>query len=567
MLSAMEGEQAKGQEQHMSQATEKTISGKRGIDLLHDSEINKSTAFTEAEREALGLTGLLPSGIETAETQVRRVMQHLGTKTTDLGRYIYLIGLLDTNEALFYKVLMSDPARFLPILYDPTVAEACLKFGHIFRRPRGMYLSLKHSGRVKEVLRNWPQKDVRVICATSGGRILGLGDLGADGMGIPIGKLQLYTACAAVPPQYLLPIHVDAGTNNQALINDPLYLGLRQPRVSAAGLDEFVDEFVAAVQEVFPGCCIHFEDWAGVDAMRLLARYRDKVSCYNDDIQGTAGVVLAGLFSALQVTGGTLRDQRILFLGAGSAGIGIADLIASAMMREGLSADQARSRISLFDINGLLEPSRKDLYDFQKPYAHPHTPSRDFLGVIDSLKPKAIIGVSTKGKTFTQPIVEAMARLNERPIIFALSNPTDHAECTAEEAYRWSEGRALYAAGVPFPPVRFDEKILIPGQGNNLYIFPAVGLAIYATRAKRVTDEMFIAAARAVADQVTQAELDAGLLYPPQTEILKTEVATAVKVCEVIFERGLASVGVEKPGDMKAFVEAQLYKPEYPNLM
>ena len=551
----------------MSQTTEKTLGGKRGIDVLHDSQINKSTAFTDGEREALGLTGLLPSGVDTGEIQVRRVMEQLGTKATDLGRYIYLIGLLDTDETLFYKVLMSDPARFLPIVYDPTVGETCLKFGHIFRRPRGMYLSLKHKGRVKEVLHNWPEKDVRVICATSGGRILGLGDLGANGMGIPIGKLQLYTACAAVPPRYLLPMHIDAGTNNQTLINDPLYLGLRQPRVLAAELDEFVDEFVAAVQEVFPGCCIHFEDWAGVDAMRLLARYRDKVSCYNDDIQGTAGVVLAGLFSALRVTGGKLSDQRILFLGAGSAGIGIADLIAAAMMLEGLSADQARSRISLFDVSGLLEPSRTDLYDFQKPYAHPHAPSRDFLGVIESLKPKAIIGVSTKGKAFSQPIVEAMARLNKRPMIFALSNPTDRAECTAEEAYRWSEGRALYAAGVPFPPVRFGKKTLIPGQGNNLYIFPAVGLAIYATRAKRVTDEMFIAAARAVADQVTQAELDAGLLYPPQTEILKTEITTAVKVGEIIFARGLAGAGVKKPSDMRAFVEAQLYKPDHQNLM
>ncbi len=538
-----------------------TLSGKSGFDILHDAEITKLTAFDEAEREKLGLTGLLPSGVDTEETQIRRVMQQLGDKTTDLERYIYLIGLLDTNETLFYKVLMSDPARFLPIVYDPTVGEACLKFGHIIRRPRGMYLSLKHKGRVKEVLRNWPRKDVRVICVSSGGRILGLGDLGANGMGIPIGKLQLYTACAAVPPQVLLPMHIDCGTTNEALIHDPLYLGLRQPRVPAAELDEFVEEFVAAVQEVFPGCCIHFEDWAGVDAMRLLARYRDKVCCYNDDIQGTAGVALAGLISALRVTGGKLSDQRILFLGAGSAGVGIADLIASAMTLEGLTLEQARSRISLFDINGMLESSRTDLFDFQKPYAHSHAPSHDFHGAIESLKPTAIIGVSTQGKAFTQQVVETMSRLNDRPIIFALSNPTDHAECTAAEAYRWSKGRALYAAGVPFGPVRYGDKTLIPGQGNNLYIFPAVGLAIYAAKPTRVTDEMFVAAARAVAEQVTQAELEVGLLYPPQTDILKTEIATAVKVCEVIFERGLA--GVEKPAHMRAFVESQLYKPEY----
>ncbi|MDB5308893.1 MAG: NAD-dependent malic enzyme [Gemmataceae bacterium] len=534
---------------------------KHGIDLLRDPQLNKSTAFTAAEREALGLTGLLPAAVDTEETQVRRALQQLGQKPTDLERYIFLIQLLDTDETLFYKVLMSDPARFLPIVYDPTVGEACLKFGHIFRRPRGLYVSLEHRGRVEEVLRNWPEKDVRVICATSGERILGLGDLGANGMGIPIGKLQLYTACAAVPPQYLLPVHIDFGTNNHELLNDPLYLGLRRPRVSTAERDEFVEEFVQAIEEVFPGCCLHFEDWAGVDAMRLLARYRDRVCCYNDDIQGTAGVALAGILSALRVTGGSLRDQRVLFLGAGSAGIGIADLIASAMTLEGLTEQEARARISLFDVNGLLESSRTDLFDFQKPYAHPHAPARDFAAVVESLKPTAIIGVSTKGNAFDQGVIEAMARINRRPIVFALSNPTEHAECTAEEAYRWSDGRALYAAGVPFPPVRYDGKTLVPGQGNNLYVFPGVGLAIVATKARRVTDEMFVVAARAVADRVTQAELDAGLLYPPQSDILETEVAVAAKVAEVIFARNLA--GVDRPGDVRGFVEGHLYKPEY----
>ena len=543
----------------MSNST--SSNGKRGIDLLRDPKFNKSTAFTEAEREALGLTGLLPAGVDNKENQVRRVLQQLGQKTTDLERYIYLIALLDTDETLFYKVVMADPARFLPILYDPTVAEACLKFGHIFRRPRGMYISFKHRGRVKEVLRNWPVKDVRVICVSSGGRILGLGDLGANGMGIPIGKLQLYTACAAVPPEYLLPIHFDFGTNNRELLNDPLYLGLRQPRIPTAELDEFVEEFVQAVEEVFPGCCLHFEDWAGVDAMRLLARYRDQVCCYNDDIQGTAGVVLAGLISALRVTGGKLRDQRILFLGAGSAGIGIANLIASAIVLEGLPLKVARTRISLFDVNGLLEPSREDLFDFQVPYAHPHAPTRDFVAAIESLRPTAIIGVSTVGKSFTRQVVEAMSRINDRPLIFALSNPTDHAECTAEEAYQWSQGKALYAAGVPFPPVSYGGQTLLPGQANNLYIFPAVGMAIYATRAKRVTDEMFIGAAQALAEQVTPAQLEQGLLYPPQSDILETEIKTAARVARVVFERDLARVA--RPADYEAFIREHVYKPEY----
>jgi malate dehydrogenase (oxaloacetate-decarboxylating)(NADP+) len=390
---------------------------------------------------------------------------------------------------------------------------------------------------------------------------LGLGDLGANGMGIPIGKLQLYTACAAVPPEVLLPLHIDCGTSNQALINDPLYLGLHQPRVSQDLLDEFVDEFVHAVQEVFPECCIHFEDWAGVDAMRLLAKYRNRVCCFNDDIQGTAAIVLTGLLSALRVTEGKLSDQRILFFGAGSAGIGIADLVASAMTFEGLTIDQARSHITLFDINGLLESHRTDLFDFQKPYAHPYSPSRDLLSVIHMLKPTAIIGVSTKGKAFTQPIVDAISHLNKRPIIFALSNPTDHAECTAEEAYKWSDGRALYAAGVQFPPVRYKDKTLLPGQCNNYLIFPAIGLAIYATKPVYITDEMFIVAARAVADSLTKAELDAGMLFPPQTDILHTEINAAIEVCKVIFNRKLAQI--TQPQDLKAYLQSLLYKPEY----
>jgi malate dehydrogenase (oxaloacetate-decarboxylating)(NADP+) len=315
------------------------------------------------------------------------------------------------------------------------------------------------------------------------------------------------------------------------------------------------------VQEVFPRCCIHFEDWAGVDAVRLLGRYRDKVCCYNDDIQGTAGAALVGLFSALRVTGGKLKDQRIMFLGAGSAGTGIGGMIVEGMMLEGLSEQEARSRISMFDVNGLLEASRKDLFDFQKPYAHNYAPTTDFVAAIEAIKPTAIIGVSTSAKAFDQRVVETMAKINKRPIIFALSNPTDHAECTAEEAYKWSDGRALFAAGVPFAPVSYKGKIFVPGQGNNLYVFPAVALAVYATQAKRVPDELFIAAARGVAEQVTAAELDSGLLYPPQSSILATEQQAAVRVAEAIFARGLA--GVAKPKDMAAFIASHMYKPEY----
>jgi malate dehydrogenase (oxaloacetate-decarboxylating)(NADP+) len=544
--------------------TQTTFDGKHGVDVLRDPEINKSTAFTEAEKEALGLVGLLPDVTETEDLQLSRVMMQLGHKSTDLDRYIYLINLLDHDETLFYRTVMSDPARFLPIVYDPTIGEACLKFGHIYRGPRGMYLSITRRGKVKEVLKNWPQKDVRFICVTDGGRILGLGDLGANGAGIPIGKLQLYTACAGVPPQYLLPMYLDAGTNNEQYLHDPLYLGMRKTRPPTEELYSFVDEFMEAVQEVFPKCCVHFEDWTGVDAVHLLQRYRDKYCVYNDDVQGTAGITLAGMINAAKLKGTKLKDEKYLFLGAGSAGIGLANLLCSALVQQGMTLKEAQSRVYMFDVNGLLESGRKDLVDFQKPYAHDHAPTRDFVAAIESIKPTTIIGVSTIGGAFTQKVIEAMSRINGRPVILALSNPTEHAECTAEQAYTWSKGKAIYAAGVQFAPVHYGGKTFLPGQANNFYIFPAVGMAIFATQAKRVTDEMFIEAGQAVADQVPSELLNQGLLYPLQSNILEAEIQTAARVAKLAFDSGLAQVG--RPTDMVAFIRKQVYKPEYPNL-
>jgi malate dehydrogenase (oxaloacetate-decarboxylating)(NADP+) len=550
-----------------------SVGGKRGIDILHDPTTNKSTAFTEAERQALGLVGLVPDVTESEDLQLRRVLEQLGQKATDLDRYVYLVGLLDNNETLFYRVLMSDPARFLPIVYDPTIAEACLKFGHIYRRPRGMYLSITRKGRVKDVLANWPVEDVSVICVTDGGRILGLGDLGANGMGIPIGKLQLYTAAAGVPPQGLLPMYLDAGTNNEACLRDPFYVGLRRRRPSTKELYAFVDEFVEAVQEVFPNCCIHFEDWTGVDAIALLARYRDKASCYNDDIQGTAGVVLAGLINALKITGGQLNEQRVLFLGAGSAAIGLADLIVSALGRQGVAPDAARRQIRMFDTQGLVVAGRPGLAAHKLPYAHKLPPSKPFnpldlaseyppiLAAIEDFKPTALIGVSTVGKLFPREVVEAMSRHNARPIVFALSNPIDRHECLPEDAYAWSRGKAIYAGGVQFPPVHLAGKTFLPSQANNLYVFPAVGMAIYATGAKRVTDEMFIESAHAVADQVTPEQLKLGMLFPPQSNILETEIKTAARVAKVVFDSDLARVA--RPADCETFIRSHVYKPEY----
>jgi malate dehydrogenase (oxaloacetate-decarboxylating)(NADP+) len=545
--------------------TPTTLDGKRGIDVLHDPELNKSTAFTEAEKEALGLVGLIPDVTETEDVQLSRVLMQLGHKTTDLDRYIYLVNLLDHDETLFYRTVMSDPARFLPIVYDPTIGEACLKFGHIYRRPCGMYLSITRRGKVKDVLKNWPQKDVRFICVTDGGRILGLGDLGANGAGIPIGKLQLYTACAGVPPQYLLPMYLDAGTNNEQYLHDPLYLGMRKTRPPTKELFSFVDEFMDAVQEVFPKCCVHFEDWTGKDAVHLLQRYRDKYCVYNDDVQGTAGITLAGMINATKLKGTKLKDEKYLFLGAGSAGIGLANLLCSALVQQGMTLKEAQARVYMFDVNGLLESTRTDLFDFQQPYAHKHAPTRDFVAAIESIKPTTIIGVSTIGGAFNQTVVEAISRINERPVILALSNPTDHAECTAEQAYTWSKGKAIYAAGVQFSPVKYNGQTFLPGQANNFYIFPAVGMAIYATQAKRVPDELFIEAGQAVADQVPSDLLNQGLLYPLQSNILETEIQTAARVAKLVFDLGLARV--ERPSDIVAFIRQHVYTPQYTSVL
>ncbi|KQQ20455.1 NAD-dependent malic enzyme [Methylobacterium sp. Leaf123] len=523
--------------------------------------MNKGTAFTQEERESLGLEGLLPTAVETLDRQVERALGHLSAKPSDIERFIYLQELSNSNQTLFFATVMSDPARFVPIVYDPTIADACLTYGHIYRQPQGMYLNRHMKGRFEEVLRNWPVKEVRFICVSSGGRILGLGDIGANGAPIPIGKLQLYTACAGVPPEGLLPIHLDIGTTNAALRADALYTGLREEPPEPGEVDAIVDAFMKAANAVFPGVCVHFEDWKGDDAIRLLARYKDKYLVYNDDIQGTASVALAGIVTALQIKGETLADQRILFAGAGSAGIGIAGMIVEAMRGEGLGEAEARKRITLFDIGGLIEKGRKDLNASQKPYAHEGKPTEDLTEAVKQIRPTILIGVSTVGGLFTEAVVKAMAKTCERPVIFPLSNPTDKAECTPEQAYEWTQGKALVACGVQFPDVTLEGKTFHPGQANNFYIFPAIGLAVYATKPKRIDDAMFIAAAHATADQVSQADRDKGMLFPRQNDILETERTTATRVAESIFERGLATV--KRPADIRAFIESLSYTPEY----
>ncbi len=532
-----------------------------GTALLTDPVHNRGTAFTEEERSAHRLEGLLPSAVDDLSTQIKRVLGHLSAKPTSLEQYIYLQDLCDRNETLFYATLMSDPARFVPIVYDPTIAQACLTYGHIYRRPQGMYLNKRMKGRFAAVLANWPVKDIRFIGVSSGGRILGLGDIGANGAPIPIGKLQLYTGCAAVPPDCLLPIHLDIGTTNAALRADPLYTGLRDEPPSSHEVDALVDEFVAAANQVFPGVCVHFEDWKGSDAIRLLARYQDKYLVYNDDIQGTASVVIAGLTTALQIKNEKLAEQTVLFAGAGSAGIGIANMIVEAMVDEGRSREDARKRLTLFDVNGLIEALRKDLNESQMVYARDLKPTRDLAEAVVEVKPTILIGVSTVGGLFTETVIKNMAKNVDRPIIFPLSNPTDKAECTPEQAYEWTNGRALVAAGVQFPDVTMDGKTFHPGQANNFYIFPAIGLAVYATRPKRIDDRMFIAAARGSADQVSQADRDKGMLFPPQNDILETEITTATRIAEHIFARREATV--DRPDDIRAWIKAMTYKPVY----
>ena len=532
-----------------------------GYDLLRNPRLNKGTAFTEAQRRAWGLEGLLPPAVTTLALQVARRHAEIAALQDDLQKYLVLSDLQARNETLYYAVLMSDPATYMPLVYTPTVGETCQKFGHIFRAPRGMYLPISARDRLKQLLSNWPEHDVRFIVVTDGERILGLGDLGAGGMGIPIGKLSLYTACAGVPPQYCLPIVLDVGTNNQVLLDDPLYQGLRQHRVRGEEYLAFIDEFVAAVDQLYPKCCIQWEDFANFNAVPILARYRDKICTFNDDIQGTAGVALAGIYGALRITGQKLSEQRFLFLGAGSAATGIAELISLAMAQEGMDLTAARRRNALFDINGLLVASRTDLAVFQKPFAQEAPPVSTFVQAVEALKPTGIIGVSTVPKLFNHDVIGAMARINQRPIIFPYSNPTSRSECSAEEAYRWSDGRAVFASGSPFPPVEIAGRHFVPGQGNNVYIFPAMGMAVFATEAKRVTEEMFIVAARAVAEQVTEENLSTGLIYPPQSHILNASLHVAERIAAYIFDQGLARV--PQPDDVSALIHARAYRPVY----
>jgi malate dehydrogenase (oxaloacetate-decarboxylating)(NADP+) len=533
---------------------------RRGLSLLRDPALNKGTAFTEQERDALKLRGLLPSVVFTQERQVARILENLRGLPNDLEKFVALNALHDRNEALFFRVICDNIDEMQPLIYTPTVGLACQRFGHIYQRPRGMFISANDRGRIAKVLANWPYR-AGIIVVTDGERILGLGDLGANGMGIPVGKLSLYVACAGVHPNACLPVMLDVGTNNMELLDDPFYIGVRERRLHGSAYDELVEEFITAAQKVFPGVVIQFEDFANHNAFRFLNQYRDRIPTFNDDIQGTAAVALAGLFSALRVTTGKLTEQKILFLGAGEAAAGIADLVVSALVSQGMKEDDARRCCWLVDSRGLVIKSRTDLVEHKLPYAHEHAPVGDFLSAVKALRPTAIIGVAAVGGTFTREVLEEMARLNERPIIFALSNPTSKAECTAEEAYRYTGGRALFACGSPFDTVKLNGQTFVPRQGNNSYIFPGVGLGAVASGAQRITDEMFMAAAHTLAHDVTETDLAQGSLYPALPRIREVSGNIAAAVAEVAYRRSLGTGPV--PSDIAARVKAQMYDPHY----
>jgi malate dehydrogenase (oxaloacetate-decarboxylating)(NADP+) len=534
-----------------------------GVKLLHDPVRNKGTAFTEAERDALKLRGLLPARVHSMAEQELRVLGNVREKATDLERYLYMIALQDRNEHLFYRVVMNNIKEMMPILYTPTVGQACQEFQHIYRTPRGFYVSLNDRGNIRNILKNWPHQDARIIVVTDGERILGLGDLGADGMGIPIGKLSLYTACAGIHPTQCMPVMLDVGTDNERLLNDPLYNGLERHRERGPLYDELVEEFINAANEVFDGVLIQMEDFGNTNAFRFLKKYRDRACLFNDDIQGTGAVAVSGLIAALRITGGKLSDQKLLFLGAGEAGVGIADVFVAALLEEGLTSEEARKHCWFVDSRGLVENSRDDLAEHKLPYAHQHARCASFLEAVQSLQPTAILGLSGQPSTFTKEVVETMASNNAHPVIFALSNPTSKAECTAEQAYAWSDGKAIFASGSPFDPVTFKGRTLVPGQGNNAYIFPGVGLGVIASRSRTVSDEMFLAAARSLASQVSDTDIERGRVYPSLSRIREVSALIARDVAEIAYAENYTDK--PRPDDVLADIRHHMYQPVYPH--
>lgn len=537
---------------------------KRGYDVTRNPLLNKGLAFTLEERLQLGIHGLLPPCFASQEVQLLRVLKNYDMKTDSLDRYVFLMGLQDRNEKLFYRLLMSDIEKFMPIIYTPTVGLACQQYGLIFRRPRGLFITIHDRGHIAEILQNWPEKDIKAVCVTDGERILGLGDLGCHGMGIPVGKLALYTACGGVPPQQCLPVLLDVGTDTEALLKDPLYIGLRHKRVRGQAYDDLLDEFMKAVSDRYGmDCLIQFEDFANVNAFRLLSKYRNQYCTFNDDIQGTAAVAVAGLLAALRLTKTKMSDHTFVFQGAGEAAMGIAELITMVMEKDGLSKEQALKNIWMVDSKGLIVKGRDHLTHEKERFAHEHAQMKRLEDVVKELKPTAIIGVAAVAGAFTEQIIRDMASFNERPIIFALSNPTSKAECTAEQCYTLTEGRGIFASGSPFDPVTLpDGRTFYPGQGNNAYIFPGVGLGVIACSLRHITEDIFLTSAEALADLVTEKDLAEGRLYPPLCSIRDVSLKLAAKIMEHAYKHNTATLRPE-PSDKEAHVRAMSYSTDY----
>ena len=533
----------------------------KGSQILHEPLLNKGSAFSLKERDALNLHGLLPPTVLTIDQQKKRIMENFNNKQDDLEKYIFLIALQDRNETLFYKTVTDEIETMMPIIYTPVVGEACQKYGHIFRRPRGLYISKNDQGNIKTVLKNWPNKKVDIIVVTDGERILGLGDLGANGMGIPVGKLSLYTACAGIDPSRCLPIMLDVGTENESLKNDPLYIGLKDKRSQGNDYNNFIDEFMIETSLAFPDAIIQFEDFGNRNASRLLEKYRNNYRMFNDDIQGTAAVTLAGLLSSQRITNRELAEERIVFYGAGTAGIGIANLYTSALVKEGYSEQEARSRCWFIDSRGLIVRERENLSENKIPFAHDHSISKNLFDIVESIRPTALIGISGQGQAFSKEVLELMADINERPIIFALSNPTSVSECTADQAYKWTGGRCLFASGSPFDPIEMDGKTFIPGQGNNAYIFPGVGLGIILSRSNIISDDLFLTAANTLSSLVSDEELSNGQVYPSLSNIRNVSKKIAVSVAKQAMSDGLTNIPL--PQNLENHLDSIIYNPEY----
>jgi malate dehydrogenase (oxaloacetate-decarboxylating)(NADP+) len=531
---------------------------KTGFQVLHDKKIYKSIAFTRAERKKYHLEGLLPYSAVTEKQLVERIMESLRRIPNDIDKYMQLSSLQERNENLFYSTLINNLEEILPLIYTPTVGEACKEFSHITREPKGFFITPDHKGNIYKILGNWPQKDIRVIVITDGQRILGLGDLGANGMGIPVGKLAIYTACAGIPPENCLPVMLDVGTNNQELLDDVLYIGYPHKRINKKKYLELVDEFVQAVQKRYPDALIQFEDFLTPNAYELLNKYRDQVLCFNDDIQGTAAVALAGVYASTRITNNKFSDLRIMFLGAGSAATGIADLMVKAFMSEGMSEEESLKHLWFVDVNGLVVRSRTDLMEHNLPYAHEHEPM-NFVQAIDSVKPHVLIGATGAPGTFTKEVIEHMTANNEHPVIFALSNPTSKAECTAEQAYTWSDGKAVFASGSPFAPFTYNGKTFRTGQGNNAYVFPGIGLAAIFCKARKIPDEFFLEAAFTLSKQVNEKDIADGAIYPPINDIRKCSLEIADSICKKAYSMKLARR--KKPANLKSKLKKYMYTP------